>query len=1437
MSREHGAADIAIIGMAGRFPGAPSVGALWENLAAGRETLSRLTEAELRDNGVPEELLRDSAYVPVKGLVDDAEQFDNEFFGYSPREAALMDPQIRWMHECAWSALEDAGYDPYRYRKRIGIYAGAGSNPHWHAQALLSAQGAAADFVADKDYLCARIAHRLDLKGPAVLVHTACSTSLVAVHLACRALLTGDCEMALAGGASLKVPQKVGYLYQEGMIASADGHCRSFDARATGTVPGEGFGLVVLKPFARAVQDGDHVYAVIKGSAINNDGRDKLSFTAPSVAGQVDVIRRAHRLAKVAPHTIGMVEAHGTGTLIGDPIEIESLRLALQSERVGFCALTSIKPNIGHLDHAAGIAGLIKAVLCLRHQQLPATLHFSEPNPELKLEGSPFYVTRALAPWPAPDATPRRAAVTSLGVGGTNAHVVLEEVEAPSRASSADADWSLFLTSARSASSLRAAHSNLAAHLAQHTSSPASVAYTLQAGRAHFEERHAFLSNDHELTRRVFSGDDELPRRQGLGFGAAKDARTGVAFLFPGQGVQYLGMTRGLYDGLPPFRAELDRCFEALRAHSKLDFKAALFASSDHEQLFRTELAQPLLFAVQHALARYLELIGVRASALIGHSVGEISAACVSGALGLHDACALVCARGRLMQALPPGKMLHVRLEPGALSGYLRPGVDIAALNSPSGTVVSGPPGAVEQLMERLQADGVGHKLLHASHAFHSRMMEPIGPELAAVVSGLEFRADGAPCISNVTGTWAELPHMATPAYWVEHALGTVRFSAGLRALLQDTDCELVEIGPGASLTRLARGHDDARGKRAVALTRDAGAKESDRYCLQLALGRLWLRGADIDWEASQLVPPQRTPLPGYVFQRRTFSFASQAPLLNSATTIERQVLRPVASDAPVDNSLSTTQRVARIFAEALGLPEVDPERDFFELGGDSLTAMDVIAQIHRTLGARLALSKFFDQASARGVAANVDSSERSTYSVIQPTTKSNDFRLSSAQRRLYIVHQTESDNVGYNESLHTIIDGALDRRRLESSFESLIARHESLRTSFLVQGEGLVQRVHEATAFSIEHYRAHEKDLERLIDNIIRPFNLGNAPLFRVALVELAPSRHLMVWDFHHIIMDGVSMGVLYRELIELYAARPLEPAPKLHYKDYAEWQHDPQQLSVLARQEAYWLSVFRDHPAHPLNLPTDYVRPRFRSFRGDSLTTEIAGEDLSALRAALQREGVSLFMLLIGVYYVLLAKLSGNDDIRIGTIVAGRRHAALRKLVGVFVNTLVLRARLRGDLSFSGFLTEVKGICLEAFENQEYPFEDLVERLGLERDTSRNSLFDVAFVLQNMEKGRDEPDVMGETLLSPYRHAKKVAKFDLTLTAIEGPSAIQLTWDYSTNLFSARTIRDLARAYESVLVSVVRDASRSLRNIDLGASVHAAAKPDLTDLASWSL
>ncbi len=878
-SSEPSGGEIAVIGMSGRFPGAKSVEALWENLKNGVESVTPIgLEEWAAELGVAPCFIDRPEYVRMRPQVDGASLFDAAFFGYSPREAQILDPQQRLFLECAWEALENAGYDCERFPGAVGVAAGVSLSSYlmnyvqWDRELVASLGNLKIGIANMHDSLTTRVAYKLNLRGAAYAVQSFCSTSLVAVHLACQSLLNRESDMVLAGGVTIAVPQNIGYQYQEGGILSSDGHTRTFDAKGSGMVFGNGLGVVLLKRLQDALRDGDQIRAVILGTAVNNDGSMKVGYTAPSVSGQAEVIVEALSAADVNPETISYVEAHGTATALGDPAEIAGLTKAWRkwTDKKRYCAIGSIKTNIGHLDAAAGVAGLIKTVLALENRQIPRSLHFETPNPQIDFEGSPFYVATELLEWKSEG--PRRAGLSSFGVGGTNAHAILQEapVQAPTDPAR---PGQLLVLSAKTASALEQATRNLAAHLAAHPDQNlADVAWTLQIGRRVFSHRRVLVCQDSPEALSALADPALLD-------GAVQDRQGApVAFMFTGQGSQYVGMGRGLYEQEPAFRDAIDTCCTRLREPLGLDLRELILGDPGNpetaEQLKQTRLTQPALFTIEYALSRLWASWGLSPVAMIGHSVGEYVAAHLAGVFSLEDALDLVAERGRLMQAVRPGAMLAVPLGQAALAPLLGSEVDLASVNTPSSCVVAGPFEAIERLEKDLVGRGLAAKRLVTSHAFHSAMMEEVLPAFVERVRQTERRAPGIRFVSNLTGTWITAEQATDPAYWGQHLRRAVRFSDGVRTLLSDESAPvLLELGPGNTLVSFARQQPGEGGAPpAVASLRHPRETMADRTFLLGSLGKLWLLGVKIDWERVHAGERRRrVAVPSYPFERQHY--------------------------------------------------------------------------------------------------------------------------------------------------------------------------------------------------------------------------------------------------------------------------------------------------------------------------------------------------------------------------------------------------------------------------------------------------------------------------------------------------------------------------------------------------------------------------------------
>lgn len=1934
--------EIAVIGMSGKFPGADNINDFWENLKSGKESIGFFTDEEILNEGEDKSVLENPNYVKANAYVEGKEFFDARFFAYRPDEALLMDPQVRLFHQCVWEAIEDAGYDVANIKEKVGLFSGSATDVNWSVYAsLLNRDNLVDEFSASQlsnaRFMSTRISYLLDLHGPSVFLDTACSTSLVAVANACKSLILAECSMAIAGGVSLSNKSKKGYLYQEGMIHSRDGHCRTFDAEATGTVSGEGAGVVILKMLKNAIKDRDNIYAIIRGSGVNNDGNAKVGFTAPSIDGQTEAILMAQKWAKVSPESISYVEAHGTATPLGDPIEVSALTRAFGKSDKKYCALGAVKSNIGHLDSAAGVAGFIKTVLALKHRQIPPSLHFTSSNPKINFEESPFYVNTKLSEW-VNEAFPLRAGVSSFGIGGTNAHVVLEE--APKReADGPGRPVHVLVFSAKT----RPALLNNIERFRQHLEKNPGIhlpdaAYTLKVGRSSFSLRYAITADSTEEViqslKHVNLSDHITPVPD----------NSPVVFMFSGQGSQYVKMAAGLYHSEPIFCEKVDECMELLGGFSDLDFAEVLLGYKGEEAIHETKYTQPLLFVIEYALASLLISWGIVPDKMIGHSLGEYVAAYLSGVWDLEDALKLVVKRGELMQKAAEGVMLSLRITEDELLDMLKnhPDLDLATINSSESFVVAGSKQNIALFKSEVGKLGHACKLLNTSHAFHSAMMDEIVDDFKKVMEEVDFKPMQIPFISNLTGEYATDVQISQPDYWVNHLRHTVQFSKGLDLLLETPNITCIEVGPGRSLGSFVMNHaKKASEHKIISTIRDGRDEIDDLRFLLNNIAKLWRSGGEISWKDFYAQEERnRLSLPTYAFDKETYPvnvdvydfitnelqqksddqsiaekyiyhadwkrtlspnganelkershnfviFSGQeqfsASMINYLTLQGQQVWQVVQGDgfkiinkeiiqvnlyqnegvnelwsyfesngisidhiiynlalsdqssdnhykdidqklhagylglsyigksltqtkqdkpleltvfnnfifkinendevdplkttikAPlriiplevpqirsrlidipypfkhvdeqemyvatgvnemfyhahhdvvayrhhsrwepyfeqlddhekmksdcsikkggnyiitgglggmglsvahdislkqvanvmlvhhspfperkewdqwiaekghenalsikilqlmemeksgakiqlfmadlalekdveklashisasvknidglvwaagevdyggimlnrdkedfikytsskihglllfkkyfdlsevdfialfssmgnvfyhskfgqvaynaaneflenyahhmqhetnhpriftinwcdwydvgmsyntirnkihsqdaseinqsIDDGISPAEgvkifneclrsripvayiypndlpsqlknsygqtvekdtamaaipdpvmvkeetcekKVIRLFVDFFGDENINQEANFFDLGGDSLSGMTLIARINQAFDTKLNIKDLYQFPIVSELASQLEKHEKTSFSKILKANKKPYYKLSAAQRRLFFLHEFDRQSLAYNMPQIMWLEGALDLEQLDRSFHQLIMLHETLRTSFEIVDNQPVQKVAEhSNDFSIkyiDHEDKPETKIEAHVEAFVRPFELRKGSLINVGLIRVNKDRHLLMLDMHHIISDLISYIILMRDLSAYYAGQ-LPPALPLQYRDYAEWEQSESKQEEIKKQKAFWLEEFSPLP-QPLYLPTDFSRPAVRGNEGSIFHFNLDMEETHQLKALAKKNGTSMFMLTLSLYNILLSKLTNQEDIVIGSPISGRSQPELEEVVGMFVNTLLLRNQVKGNCTFETFLADVKDKTLNCFSHQHIAYETLIDELEVERDTSRNPLFDVMFSYQNL--GRKEVEIPGISL-QPYEVEHTSSQFDMTFTVLEGE---QLSFDieYSTQLFTSETIKKFTSYFKKIVKAVIQNYQIEISQINL--------------------
>ncbi|MGH3379748.1 MAG: amino acid adenylation domain-containing protein, partial [Actinoallomurus sp.] len=1437
---------VAVIGMAGRFPGARSIGEFWHNLRGGVESLTVFDDEELAAAGASAELLGDPAYVKSGFPLEDADLFDAPFFGYGPREAALLDPQQRLFLQTAWHALEDAGHSPDEEELSTGVYAAANISTYLLANLLagrtLPPGGDALELVIanDKDYLASRVSYKLDLDGPAICVQSACSSSLVAVHLAAQALLGDECDLAIAGGSTVRLPQRSGYTFREGMIFSSDGHCRPFDAGATGTVAGNGVGAVVLRRLEDALDDGDEVLAVIRGTAINNDGADKIGYTAPSPHGQARAIADAFGVAGTDPDTITAIEAHGTGTPLGDPIEVRALTdvFRSQTDRTGFCSLSSLKGNIGHLDSAAGIAGLIKAVLQIRHGELVPNVNYATPNPEIDFDRTPFYVATGVQPWKS-NGHRRRIGVSSFGMGGTNAHVVLEEPPEPRPRTRPDRPVHLLPLSAHSPQALDALTASLAERLrdaADDLPDLADAAFTLQAGRKHLPHRRIVVARDAaEAARALEEGDAAR-----TGDGTAPQT-TEVAFLFTGQGSQYPGMGRGLYKAEEVFRDRVDACADLLRDDLGFDLREALYPGTDDERaaarLRNTAVAQPALFTVEYALAEQLRAWGVVPAMMAGHSIGELTAACLSGVLSLEDALAVVAARGRLMQEQPAGSMLSVALPEEEVRGLLTPELSLAASNAPGLCVVSGPGEPVAALARELAGRDVACRELHTSHAFHSAMMDPVLPGLTEVLRGVRRNEPRIPFVAGRTGDWIGAAEATDPGYWAGQARDAVRFGDAVGRLAERGAGVLLEIGPGHTLTTLARQHPDAMEITALSTLPAPGDTDGDERDLLLrAVGRVWAAGGRVDWQRLHGTGRRRVRLPSYPFQGNRYWVSPRAGGSASADLdVEApddvaagmadvaRAARPSIAARYVEPRDETERRLAEIWERLLGLEPVGVDDDFIELGGHSLLATRLATAITGEFGVSVPLRRLLERRTVAGLAELVTemggsadggggADESLPAATPDPDNAYETFPLTEMQQAQWIGRLAGVQGGGIGAHVYWEVDlGGVDLDRLEGAWNALMDRHTMLRA--IVTPEGRQKILPDVGPYrfpTLDLREAPDREerlaelRERLSDETGAP---EEWPLFDVRVSLLPDGVRRLHLGFDLLIADIGSIRLLLRDWGKLYAGTELAPL-ELSFRDYAIAADAIRGGPAHERSLAYWRERTAELPPPPdlplARSPEELGRPRFTARRA---IMESAVWDRVAERAS--RRGVTASAVLLAIYANVLGAWCRGGRFTLNVTVTNRFevHEQVPELVGEFASFDLLTVDLAARDGVGGLARRLQDQSWQDLEYRYLNGVDVLREMARTRGGAAGAVMPIVFTSTLVQQTEPGSESMFGWLGEMTHEIAQTPQVWMDAGVLEAEDGVQLSWHGIEELFPGGMFDDMFAVFQRIVRDLAAD------------------------------
>jgi amino acid adenylation domain-containing protein len=1408
---------IAVIGMSGRFPGAETVEQYWHNLLAGQCAVTELTDQDLRESGVPERLIQDPYFVKKAYPLAQIDSFDAAFFQFTPREAEITDPQQRLLLECCYEALEDAGHTVANFPGLIGVYAGTGSMSYYMRnlapnQDLLDAVGPLRMSIGnEKSFASTMVSYKLDLTGPSVNVDTACSTSLVAIHQACQSLLSYDCDMALAGGVSLDVPQKMGMLYKEGSIIAPDGICRPFDAMARGTVKGNGAGIVVLKRYQDALDDGDHIYAIIRGSAVNNDGSMKVGFTASSIEGQSEVIQEALLRGDVDARDVRFVEAHGTGTILGDPVEIKALSEVYrqQTQDLGYCAVGSVKANIGHLDIAAGVAGLIKSCKALQQLQLPPSIHFNTANPNIGFASTPFYVVQQPEQLQLNE-RPLCAAVSSFGIGGTNAHVVLQHVASPV-SEPARRQQQLLVLSAKTASALQARIDDLAAFL---TTQPAlelaDIAYTLQLGREAFQHRASLAGSDLPTLARQLA-----ERATALSVEPQLLDKPNVYFMFPGQGAQHAQMLVGLYDSEAEFRRVFDQCAAGFRQQLAIDL-VELLRNADELAVNATLHAQPLLFSCEYALAHLWQSEGIVAHGMIGHSIGEYVAACLAGVFSLPDAIKLVSARARLMQTVAAGNMLMVQLPVAEIQPYLSAHCSLAAINGPAMCVLAGDNDSISALQHQFEQQQIQSRILHTSHAFHSWMLDPILPDFAAVLSQIRFSAPVRPYISNVSGDWADGSQVTTVDYWLRHLRGTVQFADGLARLLEDPQAILLEVGPGQVLTTLAKRSFAA--EHVIPSARHAKDVRDDAAIWLQAAGKLWNKGVQLDWQRLHAGAKRvRVALPTYPFQRQVYWITPQGQ------SLRQEKLPPEQQQSQQSKKVySVAELTASIWQQAFGVTSISDSDNFFELGGDSLLATQLIAVLRERLKVHISLSELFG---AESFAAFVTLLESRTEDLLQLISQEQ--ALPQVQPDLANLHQpfpltdiqqaywagrtgaVELSEVATHIYLEVDIrDG--DVLRFEAAWNQLIRHHAMLRAIFLDSGQQQILPEVPYYAFDIfdlsqASAAAAEQQqlaLREQMSHQILPADTW--PLFDIKAVSRSARQFRLCISIDILIVDAWSMNMLIEQWLKLYRDSNFQLRQlQFSFRDYVIAEHALRDTALFKQAEQYWFDRINTIPPAPA-LPLAMSPSELTAVKFARRVYQMPKARWDLLKKKALSQGLTPTGLLISAFSEVLSLWCQSSHFTLNLTNYSRHpfHPDAEYIVGDFTSLTLLEIAIQPRLSL---LENAKQVQQQLWNDLDHRYISAIQLLR-EMGKRTNSRVSMPVVFTSTLGGRaldheQDASELGEEVYGVSQTSQ--VWFDHQVMEWQGD--LKFNWDVVEALFPADMIESMFQVYCAYLERLV--------------------------------
>jgi amino acid adenylation domain-containing protein/non-ribosomal peptide synthase protein (TIGR01720 family) len=1423
--------------MACRFPGAKNIEEYWDNLKNGVESVTFLSDEELRQTGVEEATINDPNYVKAAFVIDGVDGFDANFFGYSPKEAAMIDPQQRLFLELAWLALEQAGYATEEALGPIGVFGGTSFNTYFINNLMAGRRlvsNSEAFFLQtsnDKDNLTTRTSYKLNLKGPSVSVQTACSTSLVAIHYAVQSLLNYECEMALAGGVSVKVPQRAGYFYADEMILSSDGHCRPFDEQASGTVFGSGAGIVLLKRLEDAIKDNDNIIAVIKGTAINNDGSDKVGYTAPSIKGQVEVINNALAISGVEIDSISAIEAHGTGTSLGDPIEFQALNQVFKPFLKKKCAVGSVKGNLGHLECAAGIASFIKMVLCLKNKYLVPSVNFKKANSYLEIDDSPFYINVHLKEWLRQGNIPLRAGVSAFGIGGTNAHVILEEYENKKQTNGNCRPIQLITLSAKTETALANTAKELAAFLEGNNSDILSdVAYTQKVGRSVFTFRLATIceNRDNAIALLRNMSPDQVWKGK-------SNSQPKIVFMFPGQGSQYINMARDIYKFEPIFRYWFDYCSQGLKQYLNEDLKELVFVEEPSESTLinHTKIVQPLLFAIEYALAQLWMHWRVKPQGMIGHSIGEYVAACLAGVFSLDDALFVVANRAILMNGVEPGTMCAVALSEEDIAQYLNKGLSLAAINAPKLTVVSGIQSQIQKLVQNLDKAKINYRMLHTSHAFHSEMMSIIAQPFLDIIKKVKLLPPAIPYFSNVSGEWITTGLACNPEYWVKHLLSTVKFSQSIKMTLKEGYNLFLEIGPGTTLNSLVKMHEPQA--HVISSLPHAKDQRSSLESLITALGKLWLASVPINWNKFyENESRQKIRLPGYPFEKKRYWIEAVTncqtnnwhfELSNDSQDDVTEVYdEAITTDRPGDPII---KEIGAIFKSVLGIERVSIKDNFFELGGHSLIATQLVNLLFKAFKVKIQLSDFFKNPTVEGVydliAAPGDASpaEVENYQLPQVIpdlgNRYEPFPLTEMQQAQWLgrISAFSISNVAAHVYYETEKEG-LDLERLNHSWQIMIERHEMLRT--ILSPNGTQTILENPPLYLIRNMDLRNEQSEVIngkllqirseMDHMVR--DVDKWPLFEVRTTQLPGNIVRIHFSIDLLICDIASLRILTHEWALVYQKPELDlPKLELSFRDYVLTEKLIKQTSRYKESNQYWDQRVTELPYMPqlplTKNPNSLTKPVYKR-----LSMKVDQEKWQQIKAYGASRKISPSIVLLTAFSLVLGKWSKEPRFCVNTTIINRMpiHPQVQEIVGEFASFAPVEVDITRNDSFEELAEKLQKRNLENLEHRYVSGTSILRKIAQHRGEGLGAVLPIVFTSTIVHEV--EGEIETRQVLGKYVYIiSQTPQVWLDHAVLEDEDGLILSWHYIEQLFPEGMIETMWAIYKKLIDGLLIEAN----------------------------